>query len=232
MKGVDDLTACVVIPAYNEALTIVQTVQAAAKLPVHQIIVVDDGSRDATAELARRAGAQVLQLDRNRGKGAAIQAALPWVKSRVVLLADADLGASADQTRELLLAVQSGRCDMAVAVFARQQRPGGGLGLTVGLARWGILHLTGRELEAPLSGQRALCRAALERLLPLPADFGFEVGLTVKALQAGLRVEEVPLALEHRVTGRAVRDVWHRGRQFYHVGRVLMTLRAFTPAVR
>jgi glycosyltransferase involved in cell wall biosynthesis len=213
------------IPAYNEAQNIGNTVRAARELPVTDVLVVDDGSKDGTAAFAEEAGARVLRLPYNLGKGAAIQAGLRQVTSEVVLLLDADLGHSARYAAPLVLSVLSGRSDMAVAVFSCRQRRGGGLGLAVGLARWGILVLTGRLLRAPLSGQRAIRSDTLRRLLPLPRDFGFEVGLTLRVLQAGLEIEEIPLPLLHRVTGRSPREIWHRSRQFYHIGRVLLTYR-------
>jgi len=215
------LNACVLIPAYNEAQNIGNTVRGVRKLPITDILVVDDGSKDGTAAFAEEAGARVLRLPRNLGKGAAIQAGLREVTSEAVLLLDADLGESARHAAPLLFSVLNGESDMAVAVFSRRQRRGGGLGLAVGLARWGIFFLTGQRLKAPLSGQRAILSDTLRCLLPLPQDFGFEVGLTLRALQAGLKIEEIPLPLLHRVTGRSPREIWHRSRQFYHIGRAL-----------
>lgn len=225
MKEPIFLSTSVLIPAFNEAQNIGNTVRAARQLPVSDVLVVDDGSKDGTAAFAEEAGARVLRLPHNLGKGAAIQAGLEEVKSETVLLLDADLGDSAGYAAPLLFSVLSGRSDMAVAVFCNRQRRGGGLGLAVGLARWGILILTGRHLKAPLSGQRAIRSNTLRRLLPLPTDFGFEVGLTLRALQAGLRIEEIPLPFLHRVTGRSPREIWHRSRQFYHIGRVLLSYR-------
>ncbi|MDK2784356.1 MAG: hypothetical protein PWQ41_445 [Bacillota bacterium] len=219
------LSACVLIPAFNEAQNIGNTVRAARRLPVTDVLVVDDGSRDGTAAIAEAAGARVLRLPRNLGKGAAIQAGLGEVTSEAVLLLDADLGDSAGHAAPLLFSLLRGCSDMAVAVFSSRQRRGGGLGLAVGLARWGVFILTGRLLKAPLSGQRAIFSDTLRRLLPLPTDFGFEVGLTLRALQAGLKIEEIPLPLLHRVTGRSPKEIWHRSRQFYHIGRVLFTYR-------
>ena len=71
----------------------------------------------------------------------------------------------------LVEAVESGRCDLAVAAFARKQ--GGGFGIAVGFARWAIrvAHRTSR-LRAPISGQRAMRGATLRRLLPFATGFG------------------------------------------------------------
>ncbi len=96
-------TVTVLIPAYNEELTIARTVAAARSLPgVLQVIVVDDGSTDKTAEKARAAGAEVLRTGVNRGKGAALNHGLKAVKGDLLLLLDADLGDSAREAEKIL----------------------------------------------------------------------------------------------------------------------------------
>lgn len=210
----------VIIPAWNEQERIAATVRAAAVLG--PVLVMDDGSRDATTRVARRAGARVLTTRHNRGKGAALAAgvaALPE-QARYVLFLDADLESTAANAGPLVEAVRSGSCDMAVALPPPQ--PGGGHGLVVGLAREGIKRLTGFEAEVPLSGQRCLTRKAAEAVR-YAARFGVEVGLTVDLLRAGYRVAEVPADLRHRVTGEDWRSQLHRGRQYRDV---LLALRS------
>ena len=211
----------VVIPAWNEEERIATTVRAASALG--PVLVMDDGSKDATTRVARRAGARVLTTRHNRGKGAALAAgvaALPE-QARYVLFLDADLEGTAANTAPLVEAVRSGGCDMAVAVPPPQ--PGaGGRGLVVGLAREGIKRLTGFEADAPLSGQRCLTRRAAESV-DYAARFGVEVGLTVDLLRAGYRVAEVPVELRHRITGEDLRSQLHRARQYRDV---LLALRS------
>ena len=204
----------VVIPAWNEEERIAATVRAASGLG--PVLVVDDGSRDATARLAREAGARVLSTRSNRGKGAALAAgvaALPD-QARYVLFLDADLEASAAHAGPLLAAVRSGDCAMAIALPPPQ--PGGGHGFVVRLARDGIRELTGFEAGAPLSGQRCLTRQAAEAVRYAPR-FGTEVALTVDLLRAGYAVAEVPVDLRHRVTGKDWRAQLHRARQYRDV---------------
>jgi hypothetical protein len=66
-----------------------------------------------------------------------------------------------------------------------------------------------------------LTRAAFSRALPLASGFGVETALTIDLLRGGLRVQEIPCDLQHRVTGRDWRAQRHRLRQFLHVGRAL-----------
>jgi hypothetical protein len=68
-------------------------------------------------------------------------------------------------------------------------------------------------MQAPLSGQRAMRPGVLRQLLPFAPGFGIETGMTIDALRAGLRVEEVEIDLEHRATGKSVSGFVHRGRQ-------------------
>jgi hypothetical protein len=129
----------------------------------------------------------------------------------VYVLCDGDLGESASELVALRDAAARDEADLAIAVFTR--RAGGGFGLAVGFARWAIRRRTGRSLDAPISGQRALNGATLRATLPFAPRFGMELGMTIDALRAGARVVEIPLALEHRATGRSVAGFIHRARQ-------------------
>lgn len=217
----------VIIPALDEAERIGATVAAALSLPgVRRVIVVDDGSRDDTADIADAAGAKAVRLAFNVGKGAALEAGLPRVEdAEVFLLLDADLGGSASHADALLAPVVAGVADMTIATLPKP--PGkAGFGLVRGLARWGIRTLGGSDFhpEAPLSGQRALSREALAAVRPLGWGYGVEVAMTVRALRAGLRVREVSAEMSHAATGRDAAGFIHRGRQFWQVAGALVRL--------
>lgn len=216
-------TVTALIPAYNEEDNIGATIAAVRRISsVDEIVVVDDGSSDKTANEARAAGAdKVISLERNKGKGAALEAGIHAASGDVLLFVDADLGESASHAFALVQAVLSDEADMAIAMLpAVQTKSGsksGGFGLVIRLARWGIRRLGGRAMKAPLSGQRALRREALGQSPRLDRGFGIEVGLTIDALRAGYRVEEIPTPLTHRATGRDIKGFFHRGRQFVDV---------------
>lgn len=211
----------VLIPAYNEEDTIAATVRAVWSVKmVRQVVVVDDGSLDATAAKAAEAGATVIRLPSNRGKGNALNEGIPQLREPIVALLDADLGESASQLELLARPVIAGEADMTIASFPRV-RKGGGFGLVKGLARGGIYLLTGLWLQAPLSGQRVLRREVLEAVYPFAEGYGVEVAMTVKAARAGFRILEVPTTMSHRVTGKDWKGFKHRGKQFWHV---LLTL--------
>lgn len=215
------MSVSALVPAYNEEKFIQATVNALYLIPeVSEVIVVDDGSTDHTAELAYRAGAIVSRLPQNRGKGDAINHGLAFVKEDIILLADGDLGLSAGELRALILPIIRGEADMTVAApIAHKGVKGAGFGFVVKLARWGIKKFTGWETSYPLSGQRALRKEVLVgKCLP---GFGVEVGLTIDALRKDYRISEVPVTISHRVTGWDLRGIAHRGKEFAHVIRAL-----------
>jgi glycosyltransferase involved in cell wall biosynthesis len=220
----------VVIPALDEEGRIGATVEAARTLPqVATVVVVDDGSSDATGEVARAAGAVVVRHRRNRGKAAAMESggvavavidAYDGGPPHHLLFLDADLGPTAEGAEPLIHPVLEGAADMTIALLPRTA-PGGGWGFVLRLSAGGIERMTGWQATQPLSGQRCITRAAFDRLTPLAHGFGVETALTIDALRQGFRVLEVPANFTHRVTGRDLRGVLHRARQYRDVARAL-----------
>jgi len=200
------------VAAHDESARIAATLTALRRL-VDEVVVVDDGSSDGTSSAALVAGATVLRASRRRGKGRAIEESLERLPpADVWLLADADLGLTASGLSPLLDAVRQGSADVAIAAFPKLG--GGGFGLVKRTAARLIRAACGFEAREPLSGQRALTAAALAAVRPLAPGFGLEVGMTIDAVRAGLRVIEIPIeGLSHRPTGRGARGFAHRARQ-------------------
>ena len=195
--------------------------------PGARVVVADDGSRDGTGLAAQQAGADLVRMPEPVGKGgAATQGVLRLLEGgveRAVVLCDGDLGASARQLPRLVDALDEDGADLAVASFAR--RVGGGFGIALGFAGWAIRSRTGLRLRAPISGQRALRPAAARAVLPFARGFGMEIGMTIDAHRAGLRLAEVELDLEHRATARSAAGFAHRGRQLLDFARVYASRR-------
>jgi glycosyltransferase involved in cell wall biosynthesis len=223
----------VVIAARNEADRIQATVAGASGLTgVGLVVVVDDGSKDATAAVARQAGAAVMRHPRNQGKGAAMETGAEAVglidqreyrdRPRHLLFLDADLGDTAARAVPLIDPVIAGTADMTIAVFAATVKLGGH-GLVVGLSGAGIRRATGWQPKQPLNGQRCLTRAAFEAARPLARGWGVETALTIDLLRQGLRITEVEVNLAHRATGTGLRAQLHRAHQLTDVARALAT---------
>jgi glycosyltransferase involved in cell wall biosynthesis len=226
----------VIVTTYNEADRIGATLAALAlAFPSAPVWLADDGSTDATPEIARKAGTRVVRSERMIGKGgAATPAALAALREArmdmggeeeraIFILCDGDLAESAKELGALAETIRRGEADVAVAAFAR--RVGGGLGLAVAFARWAIRRRCGLQAAAPISGQRALSARALRDVLPFARGFGMEVGMTIDAVRAGYRVAEIELDLSHRTSGRTPAGFAHRGRQLVDVVRVYLARR-------
>lgn len=248
------MSTAVIIPAKDEADRIGVTVTAAQSLPgVDLVVVVDDGSTDATGRVAEAAGARVVRHSRNRGKAAAMETGAEAVRlldppsapgggaatgssadaadgrttARNLLFLDADLGETAAAAASLIEPVAAGKADMTIAVFVHRVKLAGH-GLVVGLAKEGIQRATGWSPAQPLNGQRCLTRAAFEAARPLAHGFGVEVGLTIDLMRRGFRLMEVEVDMAHRATGGDWRAQLHRARQFRDVARALLARSVLT----
>jgi len=169
-----------VIPAYNEERTVAQVVRAVIASPlVADVVVVNDGSRDATSLAAARAGARVIDLPENRGKGAAIQAGVAASQGETLLLLDADLvGLEADHIQRLLSPVLGGEAEMTIGVFEQGR----------------TFTDLAQVITPGLSGQRAVLRSLLQGVAGLDlARFGSEVALNRTAERTRARVVTVQL---------------------------------------
>ena len=158
-----------IIPAFNEERTIGDVVTAVKQSGlVDDVLVVSDGSRDATGRTARAQGARVVELPENLGKGGAIAAGLAATDARVILLLDGDLvGLTGRHVEDLLRPVLQG----AVEVSVGQIKPD-----------------FMQRVFPNFSGQRAMRRAVLEAMPDLDSTgFGIEAALSRHVKESGLR---------------------------------------------
>ncbi len=169
----------VVIPAYNEAARIGAVLEPVLAAPsVHEVIVVDDGSTDATAAVAARYGVKVVRLPENRGKGAALAAGAREASGDVLLFLDADLtGLTPKHVEDLVRAYQKRDAEVVIAVF-RKGRPATDLS---------------QRVVPFLSGQRIMSRALWEKVAAAAEEtnFGVETAITKLAFREGWRQKTV-----------------------------------------
>lgn len=174
------MAVAVIIPAFNEERTVARVIRAARNSPgISQIIVVNDGSTDRTAAIAEKAGAKVIDLPANMGKGAAVATGVEAATAEIILLLDADLvGLRPSHIHALLQPLLQDEADMTVGVFTDGRK---------------VTDLSQR-LTPFLSGQRAVKREILEAITDLKSSgFGMEVSLSRFAKQENLRVFYIPL---------------------------------------
>jgi len=134
---------------------------------------------------------------------------------------DADLGKSAVETHRLLEPILAGHADLSIAIMKAPDGHKGGFGFVMKLSRWAIRKFGGTVVTAPLSGQRAFRGKLIEDIGGFEEGFGVETAMTIDALRKGYRMVEVPLPLTHRVSGRNLAGFRHRGKQFWHILKVV-----------
>lgn len=182
----------VVIPAFNEAETVAEVVRVGLTL-TPEVVVVSDGSTDGTAAAAREAGARVLELTENVGKGPALKAALEDTGAEFVVMLDADLVGLTHEHLDLLLTpVLDGSLDMTIGVFE-----GGGF-----VSDWG------NKLTPHLSGQRACRRAWLLAVPRLGEERWPEPPITDALKSTGVRWDYVELPYVAQVVKEKKRGFW------------------------
>ena len=198
----------VVVPAYNEELGIAESLQelrAALAGCDYELIVVDDGSVDGTADIARAEGAQVIQQPENRGYGASLKTGIHAAAHDVIVITDADSTYPADAIPKLVSHID----DYEMVVGAR-------IGENVAIplvrrpAKWllGKLasYLAGRAIPDLNSGLRAMRRPLIERYEHLlPAGFSFTTTITLAALCRDHLVRYEPIDYRARTGDSKIR---------------------------
>ncbi|MFC6823615.1 glycosyltransferase family 2 protein [Halopelagius fulvigenes] len=196
--------ALIVIPAYNEAATIGSVVLEALTV-AEEVLVVDDGSTDATAELAAAAGARVLRHDTNRGKGMAIENAFQYARENnweYLVLVDGDWQHRPKEADALLTACAEGPANIVIG----SRYLDGNRGETALYRRVGQRVLdgiteanTGYSVTDSQSGFRAFDRTAIETVAVTDAGFGVESQMLESASERSLTVTEVPISVNYDV---------------------------------
>jgi glycosyltransferase involved in cell wall biosynthesis len=218
------LRTAVVVPALDAEATITPIVSRAVA-DGHVVVVVDDGSRDATSERARAAGAIVISHEKNRGKGAALRTALFWARERgldAIVTLDADGQHPASQIDRLLDATSAhdalvlGVRDLAAAGAPRPNQ------LSNAFARGFLSLVTATRLGDTQCGMRRYPVDATLDLGVIDDRFGFETEVVLRAIAAKLPIFQVPIdvayPLDRTTHFDSKRDPWRI------VGRVLRTL--------
>jgi glycosyltransferase involved in cell wall biosynthesis len=205
----------VFIPAWNEEENLPAVLDGLhERLPDADILVVDDGSTDRTADVAREHGAQVLSLGSNQGLRVGIAAGYRWALEHGYAFCgrvDADGQHPPAELARLLARVRSGECDVAVGsrfvsgngYTPYRYRPSAARRLGTGLLRRSVGVVLRRPFADATSGLYAVNAKALP-LLARPYTSGApEVEALIRVVDAGLRLEEVPVDMAPRAGGES-----------------------------
>jgi len=195
-----------IIPALNEADSI--GVQLRQLPPLFaQIVVVDNGSKDATGDVARTAGAQVVREPR-RGYGRACLAGIAALRSDItaIVFMDADLSDDPADAGRLAETLVAGGWDMVIGSRVLGHPEPGSLTPVQRFGNWLTTRLIRWIWRAPftdLGPLRIVRREALRRLDMRDGDFGWNVEMQVKAVRLGLKVTEIPVSYGRRKFGKS-----------------------------
>lgn len=225
--------AMVGIPAYNEEATIASVVMK-AKDHVNNVVVVDDGSEDDTARLAERAGAHVIEHERNRGKGEALKTLFKYARNKgasALVTIDGDGQHPDYQITELLDIVLSGKADIVIGSRFLEKGHKKNIPSYRRFGNWMLSFLTptGKAkngvngdvggVKDTQSGFRAYSRNAVKKINPKEKDLGVDSEILMEAGGKGLSMLEVPA------------DVSYEGKTS-HKGPVKHTLSVIASIIR
>lgn len=226
----------IVIPAYNEEDgidAIIQRVLAVgpdlSKTGINmELIIVDDGSKDRTAEMVKTCdGVYLIRHPINKGYGAALKTGFQGGRGELLAFLDADGTYPPEYFPELCQAALGG-ADLVVG--SRRSGASSEMPLVrrVGNMIWASLVslLSGQRVNDPASGMRVLRAAALEKLYPLPDGLNFTPVMSTRAVHEGLRVVEIPIPYKERL-GRSKLNVVRDGLRFLQT--ILWTAMNYNP---
>lgn len=196
----------VVIPVYNEPVTVFEIVDRVRALPISkQVIVVDDGSTDGTSQALQRLEGMpdvvLLKHTINRGKGAALQTGFEFASGRFVIVQDADLEYDPQDILRVIEPLQAGRSEVVYGsrylVNARQDPS-----WIHRFGNWGLTTFsnlfTGQRLTDMETCYKAFRRDLLQQIRIEQDRFGFEPEITAKLAQRGVKIQEVGISYRSR----------------------------------
>jgi glycosyltransferase involved in cell wall biosynthesis len=195
----------IVIPALDEAESLPGVL---ADLPrVDRVVVVDNGSRDATPDIARRSGAMVVQAAR-RGYGTAILAGIRALESDppdILVILDGDHADRPDLLARLVEPIVDDRADMVLSDRSRTAEPGA-LTSSQRYGNWlatKLIRLVSGHCYRDMGPFRAIRWASLRDLGMEDPTWGWNVEMQIKAVRRGLRILEVPMPYRRRAAGQS-----------------------------
>lgn len=216
------------VPAFNEELNVGPVIDALrSQYPEARVVVINDGSLDRTATVARAHSATLLDLPFNLGIGGAVQSGLLYARREgfdIAVQIDGDGQHDAHEAAKLIERVEHGECDVAIGSrFVEKTSYRAPLGRRLGIATFAMVNrlILHRRIEDCTSGFRAFNRSAIEFLSEdYPHDFP-EPESIITLCRNGFRVIEVPVQMHPRAAGRSSITLV---RSFYYMAKVLLAI--------
>ena len=203
------MTVAVIIPALNEAESIGFTVSELPWSQLHECVVVDNGSTDATSQVARAAGARVVTAPRGYGSACMAGVAAASPDCDILVFMDGDGADVPSHLPELVAPIARGEQDFVLGTRlggnreGRLRQPGSMLGSQI-FAGWfvgQIIRLVYRFRYTDMCAFRAIRRDALATLRMQERTYGWNLEMQIKAVQHHLRILEVPVSYRVRYGG-------------------------------
>lgn len=217
-----------VVPVYNEADLIINTIESLKKVAcIDEIVVVNDGSSDNTLDVVNKLNISVIDLGKNYGKGYAMKKAIDTLDYDYIGFVDGDLGETSIQVESLILPVINGEADVSIAKFPDRNTmtdTKGGFGIVKKFAKGGVYFFTKKEIDTSLSGQRVYKKEVVDKIDYIPNRYGIEVAMTIQTINNGFSIIEVPVTMEHRYSERNLKGFIHRGKQFRDILKTFITM--------
>ena len=214
------MKVCFLIPVFNEGATVEEVIERAQALPfAKQLIVIDDGSQDATPQILERLAAAhdnlfVLRQE-NRGKGAALRAAIPHVDADIVVIQDADMEYDPAEVPDLIKPIVDGVADVVYGTRLSGGRPqraylfwhkfGNRL---ISLVAGVLYNTTLTDIE---TGYKALRADVLRGLELRENGFGIEPEITGRICKQRLRIYELPISYYGSTYAEGKKITWRDG---------------------
>jgi glycosyltransferase involved in cell wall biosynthesis len=204
------------IPAYNEAATIVEVLDRVDALPFDkQVIVVDDGSTDGTADLVAARDGVLLLRQPNRGKGSALRSAIGHIDGDIAVIQDADMEYDPAEVPKLIEPIQRGAADVVYGSRLKGGEPQRAYMFWHLLGNRFLSLLTGILYNTTLSdmetGYKAFRSEVLRSLDLRQDDFAIEPEMTAKVCLRELRVYELPISYYGRTYAEGKNITWVDG---------------------
>jgi glycosyltransferase involved in cell wall biosynthesis len=204
----------IIIPAYNEERQIVSVIEGVRQYSEADIVVVDDGSDDRTAERATAAGARLLRHPFNMGAGVALQTGYKYAfinAYEALLQIDGDGQHHPAHIPDLFAMIEDRQCDMAIGSrFLKNSKKTTGLfkSIAISLFRKIIKWMTGETITDPTSGYRCMNRAVFQYFTEdgFPHDYP-DANTIIDLHRKGFKMGELPVTMRPNPDGRSM----HRG---------------------